>query len=100
MLTNTQVSKIHKAFGNGSTANTKLSKTRLHKIGRSGGYLSKILGPLLKNKLPLIKDVLIPLAKSVLLPLELTASASATDAASISSNKCPWPFSNFETVAY
>ena len=31
--------------------------------------------------LPLMKDVLTPLTKSVLVPLELTAAASATDAA-------------------
>ena len=100
MLTNIQVSKINKAFENGWSANIKLSKTQLHKIGWSEGYLSKILGPLLKNKLPLIKNVFIPLAKSVLLPLELTAVASATDAASISSNKYHWRLSSFETVAY
>ena len=33
LLTNTQVSKLHKAFANGSAANIKLSKTQLHKIG-------------------------------------------------------------------
>ena len=31
--------------------------------------------------LPLMKNVLTPLTKSVLVPLELTAAASATDAA-------------------
>ena len=40
-----------------------------------------LLGPLLKNRLPLIRNVLKPLAKSVLIPLGLTAAASATDAA-------------------
>ena len=38
LLTNTQVSKIRKAFGNGSSANIELSKTQLHKIGQSGGF--------------------------------------------------------------
>ena len=33
LLTNAQVSKIRKAFANGSSANMKLSKTQLHKIG-------------------------------------------------------------------
>ena len=28
-----------KAFANGSSANIKLSKTQLHKLGRSGGFL-------------------------------------------------------------
>ena len=32
LLTNTQVSKLQKAFANNSSANTKLSKTQLHKI--------------------------------------------------------------------
>ena len=46
----------------------KLSKTQLHKIGKSGGFLGRPLGPLLKSGLPLIENVLKPLAKSVLLP--------------------------------
>ena len=46
----------------------------------SGGFLGKLLGPLLKTGLPLIKNVITPLAKSVLIPLGLTAAASATDA--------------------
>ena len=33
LLTNTQVSKIRKAFASNSSANIKLSKTQLHKIG-------------------------------------------------------------------
>ena len=74
LLTNTQVSKLLKAsFANNSSANIKLSKTQLHKIGQSEGFLGRILGPLLKTGLPLIKNVLKPLAKSVLIPLGLTA---------------------------
>ena len=46
----------------------------------SGGFLSRLLGPLLKTGLPLIKNVIKPLAKSVLIPLGLTAAASAADA--------------------
>ena len=65
LLTNTQVSKLCKAFANGSSANIKLSKTQLHKIGQSGGFLGRPLGPLLKTGLPLIGNVLKPLAKSV-----------------------------------
>ena len=81
LLTNTQVSRLRKAFANNSSANTKLSKTQLHKIGQSGGLLVRLLGPLLKIRLPLMKNVLKPLAKSVLIPLGLTAAASAIDAA-------------------
>ena len=53
----------------------------MHKIGQSGGFLGRLLGPLLKTGLPLMKNVLKPLAKSVLTPLGLTAAASVTDAA-------------------
>ena len=47
---------------------------------QSGGFLGKLLGPLLKTGLPLMKSVIKPLAKSVLIPLGLTAAASAADA--------------------
>ena len=63
------------------SANIKLSKSQVHKIGQSGRFLGRILGPLLKTGLPLIGSVLEPLSKIVLIPLELTASASATDTA-------------------
>ena len=43
-------------------------------------FLGKLLGPLLKTGLLLIKNVIKPLAKSVLIPLGLTAAASAADA--------------------
>ena len=82
LLTNEQVSKLRKAFENNSSANIKLSKTQLHKMGQLGGFLGRLLGPLVKTGLPLIEDVLKPLDKSVLMPLGLTAAAaSATDAA-------------------
>ena len=34
LLSNTQVSRLHNAFANNSTANIKLSKTQLHKKGQ------------------------------------------------------------------
>ena len=58
----------------------KLSKAQISKIINSGGFLGRLLGPLLKTGLPLIKNVIKPLAKSVLIPLGLTAAASAADA--------------------
>ena len=58
LLTNTKVSKLSKAFANGSSANTKLSDTQLHKIGQSGGFLGRLSGPLLKTGLPLIGNLL------------------------------------------
>ena len=42
LLTNTQVSRIPKAFTNNSSANIKLSKTQLPKIEQSGGFLEKL----------------------------------------------------------
>ena len=82
LLTNTSVSKLCKAFENVSSANIVSSKIRLHKIEQSGGFLGRLLRPLLKNGLPFIGKVLKPLAKSVLILLGLTAAAaSATEAA-------------------
>ena len=80
LLTNRQVSNLPKAFANHLSADIKLSKTQLSKMIQSGGFLGKLLGPLLKTGLPLIKNVIKPLAKSVLIPLGLTAVASAADA--------------------
>ena len=80
LLINTQVSSLRKAFPNNSSANIKLSKTRLNKIGQTRGVLGRILGKLLKTGLLLMKNVLKPLAKSVLIPLGLPTAASATDA--------------------
>ena len=79
LLTARQVSSIRKAFSNNSSVDIKFSKTQLPKIIQSRGFLGKLLGPLLKTELPLIKNVITPLAKSVLIPLGLTAAASAAD---------------------
>ena len=80
LLTSRQVSSIRKAFANSSSVDIKFSKAQLSKIIQSGGFLGKLLGPLLKTGLPLTKSVITPLAKSVLIPLGLTAAASAADA--------------------
>ena len=80
LLTDRQVSSIREAFSNNSSANIKFSKTQVSKMIQSGGFLGKLLGPLLKTGLPLISNVIKPLAKSVLIPLGLTAAASAADA--------------------
>ena len=47
-----------------------------------GGFLGRLLNPLLKSGLSLMKNVIKPLvlAKSVLIPLRLTAASSAADA--------------------
>ena len=62
LLTNRQVANIRKAFAKNTSIDIKL------------------LGPLLKTELPLIRNVIKPLAESVLIPLGLTAAASAADA--------------------
>ena len=63
LLTNKQISNLRKAFADKSSTDTKLSKTRLSKIIQSGRFLGRILGPLLKTGLPLIKNVIKPLAE-------------------------------------
>ena len=72
----------------------------MHKIGQPEGSLRRLLGPLLKPGLLLIGNVLKPLAKSVLIPLELTAAASATDAAIHKKNVCIrcYNINNFELI--
>ena len=80
LLTNRQVANFRKAFANHLSTDIKLSKTQLSKMIQSGGFLGRLLGPLLKTGLPLMKNVIKPLAKSVLIPLGLTAAASAADA--------------------
>ena len=80
LLTNRQVSNLRKAFANHLSADIKLSKTQLSKMIQSGGFLGRLLGPLLKTGLPLMKNVIKPLAKSVVIPLGLTAAASAENA--------------------
>ena len=47
---------------------------------QSGVFLGRLLGPLLKTGLPLMKNVIKSLAKSILTPLGLTAAAAAADA--------------------
>ena len=41
-LTNTQISKLRKVFANGSSAKTKLTKTQLHTIRQSRGFLGRL----------------------------------------------------------
>ena len=80
LLTNRQVTNLRKAFANHLSTDIKLSKTQLSKMIESGGFLSRLLGPLLKTGLLLIKNVIKSLAKSVVISLKLTAAASAPDA--------------------
>ena len=78
---NRQVARLRKTFANHlSTDIIKLSKTQLSEMIQSGGFLGRLLGPLLKTGLLLMKNLIKPWAKSVLIPLGLTAAASAADA--------------------
>ena len=80
LLTNRQVANLRRAFAKHTSTSINLSKTQLSKMIQSGGFLGRVLGPLLKTGLPLMKSAIKPLAKSVLVPLGLTAGASAADA--------------------
>ena len=80
LLTRRQKTKLRNSFNNNVSTDLKLSKTQIFKIIQSGVFLGRLLGPLLKTGLPLMKNVIKPLAKSVLIPLGLTAAASAADA--------------------
>ena len=76
LLTNRKVANIRKAFANNSSADIKLTKTRLSKMIQWGGFFGRLIGPLLKTGLPLIKNLIKPSAKSVLAPLGSTAAAA------------------------
>ena len=75
LLTNRQVASLRKGFANHLSTDIKLSKTQLSKMIQSGGFFGRLLGPLLKTGLSLIKNVIKPLAKTFLIPLGLTAAA-------------------------
>ena len=80
LLTTREKTKLRNVFNNNMSTDLKLSRAQISKIIQSGRFLGRLLGPLLKTGLPLIKNVIKPLAKSVLIPLGLTAEASAADA--------------------
>ena len=64
LLTNRQVANPRKAFANHLSTDIESSKTQLSKMIQSGGFLGKLLVPLLKTGLPLIKNVIRPFANS------------------------------------
>ena len=49
LLTDRQVSSLRKSFASHWSADIRLSKTQLSKMIQSGGFLSRLLGPLLKQ---------------------------------------------------
>ena len=80
LSTNRQVANIRKGLADYLSTDIELSETQISKMIQSGGYLGRLLVPLLKTRSLLMKNVIKPLAKSILIPLVLTAAASATDA--------------------
>ena len=93
LLTNRQVLNLRKAFANHLSS-------QLSKMIQSGGFLARLLGPLLKTELPLIKNVIKPLAKSVLIPLGLTAAASAADAGTHKKKLRIWEYDNINNIKW
>ena len=69
LLINRQVVNLPKPLADKSSNDIKLSKTQISKVMQPGGFLSRLLGPLLKTRLSLIKNVIKSLAKNVLIPL-------------------------------
>ena len=75
LLTTRQKTKLRNSFNNNMSTDLKLSKAQISKIIQSGGFLGRLLGPLLKNGLPLRENVMKPLAKSVLIPFRINCSS-------------------------
>ena len=75
LLTTRQTTKLRNAIDNNLQTDIKFSKAQISRIVQSGGFLGKILRPLLKTGLPLLKPVIKPLGL-----LGLTATSSAIDA--------------------
>ena len=75
LLTTTQTTKLRNAIGNNISTDIKLCKAQISKVIQSGGFLGKLLGPLLKTVLLLLKSIRKPLGL-----LGLTAASSAIDA--------------------
>ena len=100
LLTNGQVANICKAFANITSTDNKLSKNQLSKMIQSGGFLGRLLGPLLKTGLPLIKNVNKWLAKSVLIAIGLTTAASAVDAQIHKKCSRSWLYNNPNNIKW
>ena len=82
LSTNRQVGNLRKAFANNSSTDISCQKLNYFRWYNQEDIFGRVLVPLLKTGLPLIKYVITPLAKSVLIPLGLTAAASAAILAS------------------
>ena len=74
-LTTRQKTKVRIAFNNNASTDLKLSKAQISKIIQPGGFLGRLLGPLLKTGLPLIKNVIKLLAKSLFNSFRINCSS-------------------------
>ena len=61
LLTNRQVANLCKTFADKSSNDIKWSKTQIFKMLQSEGFLGRLLDPLLKAGLPLMKNAVKPL---------------------------------------
>ena len=75
LLTTRQTTKLRNAIEDNLLTDIKLSKTQISKIIKSGGFLGKILDPLLKAGLTLLKSVIKPLGLLVLTAASLAINA-------------------------
>ena len=75
LLATRQTTKLRNSIENNMSSDIKLSKAQISKIIQSGGLLGKLLGPLLKTGLPLLKSVIKPLGL-----LGLAVASPAIDA--------------------
>ena len=76
--TDRQVSQFRVAFANNSSVEVKLPKAEIFKVAKPVEFLGRLLSPLLKTGLPLMKNVPKYLARSLLVPLRLTAAVLTT----------------------
>ena len=58
LLTTRQTTKLRNAIENNMATDIKLSKAQISKIIQSAEFLGKLLAPLLKNRLPLLRSVI------------------------------------------
>ena len=72
LLTTRQTTKLRNAIENNMSTDIKLSKAQISKIIQSGEFLGRLLGPLLKTGLSLLKSVIKPFGL-----LGLTVASSA-----------------------
>ena len=80
LLTNIKIANLRQGFANYLSTDIKLSKFNLYKIVQSGGFLGRLLGPLVKPTLLEVENVLQKLAESVFVLFILSAAASLADA--------------------